>query len=249
MRTIEIITHCWAVKDWRYAAALNYQLSSLVLNKPKNARVFMTVCYSLKDKRTASVLEFFSTWISIHGIILSEKTLFRRAIGRNAAGMASVGDIIWFADADYCFGDGALDYLAEIQWNQGESVIYPNQVKISTNHQVGDYLLGLAKTPHISSLSAVANWNVEKYSRAIGGCQIVEGSFARGYGYLQNTKYQKPSDVPFGNKGKGTHTPDDIAYRKFCQQHGIMKGVDIPNLYRIRHSEGLPNDQMAQTNS
>jgi len=256
MRTIEIVTHCWAERDWRYAAALNYQLASLLHHKPKICDVFVSVYFHTDDDRVRKVLELFEEFDKLNIFwkeVDSLEYLGRRSIGRNHAAKTTKADLVWFADADYYFGEGALDYVADISWLSGtDSLLYPRTVWICKTHEIGDGFLGLVKQPTLdvpkfvlNQFTPPVNFVKEKYTRAIGGAQIVEGDFARNCGYLDGVnKWQTPCNPhkPFGNKGRGTHTPDDVAFRHFCNQYGFIKGVEIPNVFRIRHTEGLKDD-------
>lgn len=249
MKTIEIVTHCWAERDWRYAAALRYQLSSLALHLPTRCEVRVVVCYRHGDSLVEDTINHFNKHLILSSLgYVSTAWVGRRSIGRNLAAKITEADVVWFADCDYCFGEGALDYLADFPWNGGETIVYPGSVKISPTHEIGDTMLRSAMVLGIVvGIGEEVDCRVELYKRAIGGCQIVEGDFARQHGYLDNTKWQKPTNRPFGNKGHGTHTPEDVAYRQFCQQHGLMRSLDIPNVFRIRHSEEvIPYDAMAE---
>src|SRR5690554_1584678 len=52
--SLEVVSHCW-----NYAHLLVYQLSSLVLNPPRELDVTMTVFHAVEDERTVRLLEFF----------------------------------------------------------------------------------------------------------------------------------------------------------------------------------------------
>jgi len=124
MKTIEIITHCW-----RYSRVLNYQLSSLALHPPKHVKAYAHVFYSHDDKTTRNAIDWhlrngiggtMAGAITYHGettwamaSALPTALLLNRAIGRNLAAKHTRADIVWFCDADYFFGEGALDVLAE----------------------------------------------------------------------------------------------------------------------------------------
>jgi hypothetical protein len=118
---------------------------------------------------------------------------------------------------------------------------------IHKNHLMGDEALNRVDHPRIIGVEEKEFVPI-RYRKAIGGCQIVQGSFAREHGYLdRETRWHQPTNNPFGNKGKGTHTPEDVKYRLFCREHGKMIADDIPNCYRIRHSEGVnDNVQVAE---
>ena len=60
MKSIEIITHAYAIKYPHYAALLAYQLSSLILYPP-NCKVINTICHTKTDKAVGRVLRYFRT--------------------------------------------------------------------------------------------------------------------------------------------------------------------------------------------
>jgi len=70
---------------------------------------------------------------------------------------------------------------------------------------------------------------MEKYRRAIGGIQIVRGSWARENGYLDDTRWTQPVSINTGFRS----CKCDVPFRK---QVGSSEAVDIPGVYRIRHS-------------
>ena len=73
---------------------------------------------------------------------------------------------------------------------------------------------------------------VKQYRRAIGGVQIVRGDYCREFGYLDGyRKWMMGSKEPFSD------FRDDVKFRKDILNKGSGKGIDIPELYRIRHTE------------
>ncbi len=109
---IEIVSHCW-----NYSHFLVYQLSSLALSPPTRAEVTMTVFYCEEDQRTRELLEHFSG-VHVEGVTwnwqkLPKGLLFRRAVGRNQAALATRADWIWFTDCDTLFRQGCLDHLSD----------------------------------------------------------------------------------------------------------------------------------------
>ena len=237
--SIHIVTHCYAVELPQFATFLRYQLSSLVLNPPA-VPFLIEVRYSPDDKRTAEVVSEFSVLLGAQ-IGLSPmqppERLFRRAIGRNEAALSSHTDLVWFTDCDYCFGPECLDGLWK-QWNRIEkfaSMMFPSQIMTMTRHSDGDDLVvadqDADRFEEITRLDGI-EFKSQKVKRAFGGLQIVPGSLARKYGYLDgHHRYQKPLSRPFAN------FHDDVAFRKSCLQHGPIVPLNIPNLFRLRHTK------------
>ena len=232
--SIHLITHCYAVELPQFATFLRYQLSSLVLNHPA-VPFLIEVRYSPDDKRTAEVVNEFSVLLGAQ-IGLSPmqppERLFRRAIGRNEAALSSHADLLWFTDCDYCFGLGCLDGLWW-SWNliaQFASMIYPARIKTMKSHAEGDELV----EKNLGGVVGIGAdlFKVQNIHKAFGGLQIVPGSLARKHGYLDGSRrYQKPLAKPFSN------FHDDVAFRKSCLQHGPIVPVEIPNLFRLRHTK------------
>ena len=233
---IEIVSHCLADIYPHYADLLCYQLSSLILDRPRLCDVTVTICYLYADTQTEAVLDLFSKYtnseLHLNPIEFGWRDyLGRRSIGRNKAAMYSDADIVWFSDVDQCYRDGILDQLAKMEWPKEAAMIYPRDIKIHKDHTTGDRAAKLVDgKPRIMGIN-YTNFIPKHYTRAIGGVQIVRGDFAREHGYLNGIdKWQQPANKPFGD------FRDDIAYRKFCQEHGGVRGVDLPGVYRLRHS-------------
>jgi len=232
---IDIISHAYAAKLQHYAAALTYQLSSLVLHPPKSCEVMATVCMNREDHRTRRVIDWFvgeQFPIGLRVIPLDVSRLGRRAIGRNTAALHTTADIVWFADVDQVYRDGVLDRLAALEWPEDAVMIFPRKIKIHCDHRTGD-----AATKLVGDEPRLIDINPDEfidkgYNRAIGGVQCVRGDFAREHGYLNDhPKWQKPRDDgrPFGD------FKDDLQYRGFCGRRGTIVGVDLPGMFRLRH--------------
>jgi len=246
MKKIEICTHCYAADHPLFAAALAYQISSIVLHRPR-CETLVSVCRlkRAEDEATADVMWWMINMGSLQSHIFTRERLGRRAIGRNVVAKSSNADYLWFADADYVFRDGCLDSVVKQFDAMPNDVVcvYPKTVMISRDHATGDRTLAMmtalsrkGKAPllDIDPSEFVEN----KHRFAIGGMFIVRGDFARKYGYLDdNKKFQTPSPTMFPD------TRCDIAYRKFCQQHGRIVGIDLPEVYRLRHSVSSYRDK------
>ena len=233
---IEIVSHCYAVDYPHYANALCYQLSSiaLALYLPR-CEVIPVVCLDPSDGRTRSMVDWFllNTNLKIKAIPLPIHRLGRRAIGRNLAAKLSQADIVWFADVDQTYEDDIFSDLMNLHWPDGVSMIYPKTIKIHRDHATGDKALEkVAGVPGVLSIDKT-EFIDKRYKKAIGGVQIVRGDFARKHGYLyDHPKWQKPVE-----DGRFARCRCDIPYRKFCWEHGKVVGVDLPGMYRLRHTK------------
>lgn len=231
---IEIVTHCYASQLPHYADALVYQISSLVLDKPKNCRVMLTVCFCPGDQWTQTVLLWGNGVLGrdLTAIPLDIRSLGRRAIGRNKAAKTTPADIVWFADVDQCFREGILTRLAGMAWPEGAVMIYPRQIMIHKDHATGDRATALVEGhPRIIDINP-NEFIPKRYNRAIGGVQIVKGDYCRKYGYLDgDEKWMKPTN------GNFVSCTCDRAFRSNCRKVGKTPGVELPGLYRIRHTE------------
>ncbi len=239
-KTIEIVAHCWAKELPHYANALNYMFSSLVLDPPTTCDVVVTVCLDSTDDKTNRIYRWFAYhqrgindyYVRAGSIHFPISELGRRAIGRNSAAKSSYADIVWFADVDQCYRDGILDRLANLEWPEGATMIYPKEIMIHRDHALGDEdLAKVGGDPRLIDVDP-SRFVTKRYNRAIGGVQIVRGDFAREHGYLDgDPKWQRPTD------GRFARCSCDRAYRSFCKSRGRIVGVDLPGVYRLRHTE------------
>ena len=89
----------------------------------------MTVFYSPEDTKTKALLDFFSEQV-VPGVSwnwqpMPKQELFRRAIGRNRAALATKADWVWFTDCDLMFRDNCLDALAEVSAGAPRCIAVP----------------------------------------------------------------------------------------------------------------------------
>jgi len=194
------------------------------------------VCCSPTDWKTMLVLDWYGDFrcSKVRLFPLSVAKLGRRCIGRNLAALSTDADLVWFTDCDHVFGDGCLDALVGMPWpshfGTPASMVFPQTIQIHRDHATGDQAADKVKKANLHDIDP-AEFVVKHYSVAIGGVQIVTGDFARKHGYLDgNLKWQRPAEKPFGD------FRDDIAYRKHCQRFGPIVPIELPGLYRIRHS-------------
>ncbi len=227
---IELVTHCWAQKYPHYAAALHYQLSSLILHPSKNCDVSVSVCFYWEDDAVLKVLNRFESRLSIKRIMVEDLGLLgRRAYGRNLAALSNNADILWFSDVDQVYREGCFDQLVDIPWPDAASMVFPCIIRIHKNHQTGD--AALARVGDVPIDIDPTEFTEKHYFKAIGGVQIVRGSYGRKHGYLHGfNKWQCPVKNPFAD------FRDDIAFRTVCREHGLISPVDIHGVYRLRHS-------------
>jgi len=236
MKTLEIIVHCFAEALPIYAKMLTAQLSSMILWPPKRCNVLVTVCGTPSDELTWFVVNKFAERFTIrHSVAIrwlpfEKKSLFRRAIGRNAALKASTSDVCWLADADYLCGEGALDAIANVDWEsiRPHEMVFPGNYLNCNSHAEGDAEIeritaGEVFTPNL------APYHRKRLKLGIGGLQIVPARVAS-RGYLDGTKWNKPrlDETPFPD------TDDDARYRRtICSSVPI----EVPELRRLRHTE------------
>jgi Glycosyl transferase family 2 len=225
-RTLEIVSHCW-----KYSRLLSYQLSSLVLRPPKKVAVTMTVFYAPTDKETHSVLKYFQSHsvanVRWHWKQLEECRLFRRAIGRNIAALATQSDWIWFCDCDQVFGAGCLDGLADELARAPTDFVYPQCVLFSPKQFAKGTLLSKAAAPQVRELNA-SGFRPVQFNRAVGGLQILRGAIARRIGYCRHSRrFMRPAD-------RWMRTFDDVEFRRVVGREGSP--ISVPQLYRIEHA-------------
>lgn len=237
MKTIEIISHCYAAELPHYADALCYQLSSLFLYPPKTCRAVPAICWagSEIDQSTQQVINYFAPRLNLVSVCLSKADLGRRCIGRDWVAKTSTADLIWFADVDQVYGRELLDRLASLEWplvnGQPVAMVYPRDIKIHRDWTLGDQVTGRVQgEPQVIDIDP-ADFIDKRYNRAIGGVQIVRGDFAREHGYLgEDPEWRVPTPAPFSD------FKDDVAYRRFCERNGGVVSADLPGLYRLRHT-------------
>ena len=232
MKKIEIITHCQSIQRPFYEALLTYQLSSLILHKPKNCEVSITVCCCNEDDRTWKVLDYFFSHgsLNLSAFVMTPEDLGRRAIGRNKSALVSVADIVWFTDVDYVFYDGCLDAVAELHWPDDHVMVYANEIYMHKDHEICMPAIERVKgNPVIIDIER-EEFTTRRIEKAIGGLHIVPGDFAREHGYCNGGETpMKPTDGSFNR------CECDVYYRAMCRKYGTYGGVDIPNVYRLRH--------------
>jgi hypothetical protein len=156
---------------------------------------------------------------------LGKPQLLNRTIGRNMAAKATTADWIWFTDADYLFGPGSLESLANLDPHTA-CMYYPRRIM---RPAATDYFEDLANDVNPMERCTVAH----RTPYAIGGAQIVPGHIARQWGYLDGVRrYQQPA-----TGDKFLDTRGDAAYRVWLAKKTGLPTIsaDIPNVFRLRH--------------
>jgi len=223
---LEIVSHCW-----QYAHLAIYQFSSLVRNPPKNLTVTHTLFHADEDEQTKELAADFArrevenvTWRSIE---LPRAELFRRAIGRHRAALATEADWVWFADCDLIFDENCLDSLASHLTSQRTGLLFPDGERITEllppDHP---WVTESLEQPRPVTVDP-ALFYPNAISKAKGAFQIVHGDVARAMGYCGNLSlYQQPDT-------RWRKTYEDTVFRNLLGHEGVP--VPIDNLLRIRH--------------
>jgi hypothetical protein len=241
---IQIVTHVYAGNLPQYAVFLRAHLTSVLdtlldTKNPVDAEV--TICFTPEDTLVTNVLKDFKPFFGygLQTINYPKTHLFRRAIGRNMAALTSNADLIWFADVDHVFGPGCLHALhnthTDMQAILPPTVMrWPSTIQIHRDHLIGDaWWQANAKSTGKLQIDT-ADFETKQYAKAIGGVQICDGNYCREHGYLKGfDKWLKPvpGDKPFPN------FRDDVKFRKKCESDGPTSAIELPNLFRLRHSE------------
>ena len=160
-------------------------------------------------------------------IPMSNEELFRRAIGRNYAALRTEADVVWFTDADYCFGEGCLDSIHDLM-DADSGLCIPETVKINVDHATGNAAIERERENPLPQI-VESEFKTRKEKKAIGGIQIIGGNLARKIGYLKGTRWVEPVDA---SKGFRSCKCD-----KVWRSHNNLSATRLPirNVYRMRH--------------
>ena len=222
--SIEIVSHCW-----RYATLLSYQLSSLVLEPPRDVSVTMTVFYAEEDEDTRRALAFFGAQavpnVRWNWWALPKHQLFRRSIGRNLAAVNSIADWVHFTDCDVLFRDGVLDALDRAVRGSTVPLVFPREHKVTPLLASDDPMFTIA--PETVVELPVREWLPDVRDRATGPLQITRGDAARALGYCGTTPFfQRPAD-------RWRKAREDRVFRWLMGTPGTA--IELDGIYRIRH--------------
>lgn len=237
VRSLNIVVHCYSEALSVYARMFSAQLSSLIYYPPKNCTVLFQVWTAETDTLTLAICKAFDDLYLDRRIragvcarTLPKKELFRRAIGRNISAKECAADVMYFADGDYCYYDGCLDYIANFDFEaiKPHEMIFPRMYWNQETHAHGDQEISQI-VPGELFLTDKRNYHKKRLKLGIGGLQILPRDVAL-RGYLDGTKWCKPriDETPFPD------TDDDARFRRTI--HSSIP-ADIPNLFRIRHSQ------------
>lgn len=233
MLAIQTVSHCY-----RYPRLLVRRLSAAMLYPPVACRVECVVFFTAADSFVNRVIAHFAAldWpanVTLRPWPIGTPHLLRRAIGRNMAAKLTTADLVIFDDIDYLYGPGCLDAIAAAtapRITAGEPLFFPRVVQVSADHERGDAVIFSTPfdPPAVVGLPPADHFAPKRMNRAVGGCQWVAGDVAR-RGYLPNSqRYQKPQE-----RWRRTH--EDRVYRASLGGRGTP--LDIPGVYRIRHSK------------
>lgn len=225
---LQIVSHCW-----QYAHLSLFQLSSLVNYPPTECELTYTLFYAQEDSGMHKLIERFAlmdvpnvTW---DWQVLPRNELFRRAIGRHRASLASQADWIWFADCDLIFHENCLNSVARAVSQQHTGLVFPDHEGITDLLPAEHPMLnqGVDQSGTIDVDPTLFKYN--GITKAKGAFQIVHGDVARKAGYCGSIAlYQQPSTV-------WRKTYEDTVFRRVIEYDGVP--IPVNNLYRIRHAE------------
>lgn len=225
---LQIVSH-----SWNYAHLSLFQLSSLVNHPPVDCDLTYTLFHAAEDTAMCRLIEHFAA-LDVPNVtwdwqVLPKAQLFRRAIGRNQASLASRAHWIWFADCDLIFHQGCLDSVAHAVASRRTGLVYPDHEWITDLLPAGHPMLtqnhGESGTIDIDT----ALFSRNTISKAKGAFQIVHGDVARAVGYCSSIAlYQQPSAA-------WRKTFEDTVFRRVIDYDG--EAIPVQNLYRIRHAE------------
>ena len=226
---LEIVTHCFC-----YPKLLCFQLSSLV--RRDDDKVGVAVVSAEDDYAVRSVMNFFKPILKcpVRDIVMTRGEVCNRAIGRNHCAKTTSANWCWFADCDYCIGEGAGMELGVTLSSLAPEVLlaFPGQVMGSRTNADGDAEISRCSPPQIVHVDKPL-YVPHGIKMAIGGVQFVRGSFLRENGYLASWKrLQKP--IADGKWPK-RRTIEDHHFRNQFQPHQRVKLPPVLSLYRIRH--------------
>lgn len=252
--SIEVAVHCFADQLPQYAAMLRFQASRLAAHCPGNAAVFhsIAVASAANDRTTWSVIpdivRLASKTYQPRIVTLPKELLFRRSIFRHRISQESRADVIWYADCDYLIGEGAIEaILAQVQKTDG--LRFPREYWRHLDHDRGDETWQKMASQAVLPPIDPSQFELIPSKFAIGGIQLIGADEAKRIGYLggRRSKWQRPvnPDIPFAD------FRDDSTWRRKLPR-GYGRSIDVPNLFRVRHSHGAkgspgPKDRLPES--
>ena len=177
--------------------------------------------------------------VSLQRVQMKPGQLFRRAIGRNWCATRSEADIVWMTDVDYVFGPDCLTRLSELM-DVDSGLSMPSTLWMSKDlngrggdrpdHALGDKMVADNLENDLPTIDE-SLFASRRQRICIGGCQIVGGNLARDIGYLGD----KPAWMEPVDEAKGfLSCRGDQKWRRSNKLSA--ERLDIPSVYRIRHS-------------
>ena len=226
MKSLTIVSHCYSPPGCDlYLQHLKWQLSSL-LNHDYSCYVTYLVFHDGSIDAVLSSCVADPNKLGVHLRRLPHKLLLRRAIGRNMAARETKSDVIWFADLDYCFGEGCIDSVMR-QVDVDDGLRFPRRVMENIDQATGEKMIDDNRDMQLPMIDT-SLFKSRRRQFAIGGLQIVGGNWARKNGYLGGTKWTRPVSPERG----GRQTGEDVPFRKCFES---SRAIDVDNLYWIRH--------------
>ena len=231
LTSLTIVAHCYCPPGCDvYRQHLKWEIASLI-NHPPRIPVDHISIIAEDDGETLRMiydLKYAASLVAnvmLRGVLVPEGKLLRRSIARNDEALRCRSSACWFADADYYFGPGCIDALAD-QINADTELACPKEVQVNIDHATGDKMVDEARDIVLPKIDPSLFSPLRRKS-AIGGLQIVGGNVARECGYLNESKWTKPVSSDKGWR----KTTEDVAFRRGRQ----TTFVSLPNLYWIRH--------------
>lgn len=228
LKTVRLVTHCYAGHYDHYAKALWYQLCSIA--DCENVTVTVWYCDVIVGGLLEEARETFGD-DKIIELYAPPERLFRRAIGRNKSALMASTDFVWFTDCDYTFTPETFDALRRI--NPTEPV-FPLHTYISRSHAAGQEDLDRVDLMDLERVTIDRSRFIGKrYDRAIGGVQIVPRSVCNDHGYLAGSRWVKTIDPSTGFRS----CICDRVYRLSLKRNGHpFQPIELPGVYRLRHA-------------
>lgn len=233
MSSIELVVHLWNPPGTRFYTELARWQWESIRKHHGGTRINYVLFFSAKDatawSHTCEIAgQSFPINVTVQLIEQSREKLFRRAIGRHNRTQQTRQDVLFFTDCDYVFGEGCLPFISQ-NVHRDSSLCMPANYWFANDHATGDYML--ARNCDIESpVPDQKDFHWKRQSIAIGGMQIIGADTAKRIGYLGDTKWCKPVDPEKGF----------VCFRDDCNWRRVnrlkAKRLEIPNLYRIRHS-------------
>jgi hypothetical protein len=237
--SLDIVVHAFSAELPQYAAMLKAQARAIADHAPDSLSIQLVIACTFPEQDP-------QTWITIQEIIpwmrngfvvrveaLPREQLFRRAIFRHYWSQRSQADVLWFADCDYCPLQGCLSAICE-QVSTSDGLCFPKTYYRHREHHLGDRSWQAIAKGDVLQINPL-EFEVRKCRKAIGGMQIIGRDVVRRIGYLgkPQSRWQRPvgPEIPFGC------FRDDSQWRRQEFPDGGRK-IDVPNLYRQRHSRG-----------